>query len=684
MAPEQAVGTAGVITTAVDVYGLGAILYEALTGRPPFRAETDVATLSQILHEDPVTPRRLQPTIPRDLETICLKCLRKEPGRRYASAQELADDLRRFRTEESIQARPVGMAERVVRWCRRKPVVAGLLTALLFVFLAGLSGVLVLWRRDRYHAAEAERNADDFKREWEIAQEQRQRAEGHLRSVKERTDSLTQLGRDLCQRPGLSAAGRAVLQEALTFYEQLLPEERSNPKVCLQAARLYGTVADIHHTLGQWGKAVEAFNRQAELLSEVLAQEGPNPAHRHELASSHRRRGNALRDLGKLTEARAAYSAAAELLEQLLGEAPETAESKVALANTLLNKAGVLSATEEPEALERLHNRILKLLGDAVAAAPKNPGYKAELALALESQGLFFLNTGHGTRALSLIDDALTIRKELLSRAKMGRDFDRYLGRNYANLGRAQAAAGRPGPAEQSYREGIAHLEGLVAEFPNTPFHSIDLALTLSSLAEFLEGRQRQPEADQIRRRLVSHYEQLIANFPEHVQSYVLLGAALWDLGRYAEAVELFRKALKRDPESPMALNSLAWSLATSPEAVSRNPAEAVRLAQTAVEASPQTGVYWNTLGVAHYRCGEYQASLADVEKAMRLRQGGDSFDWFFVAMLHGHLGASAEAHKWFDRAVAWMDKHQPHNAELRRFRAEAEELLTQMNKPYP
>jgi WD40 repeat protein/predicted Ser/Thr protein kinase len=173
MAPEQAAGQARAAGPPADVYALGAILYEMLTGRPPFRGATLLETLDQVRLQEPVSPRLLQPGIPRDLETICLKCLQKEPGRRYVSAAALAEDLERFRGGRPIAARPVGAVERTWRWCRRNPVLAAL-TALSLVSL--LAGAAVSW----YFALEANARARDAQISADNAREEELASQRHL------------------------------------------------------------------------------------------------------------------------------------------------------------------------------------------------------------------------------------------------------------------------------------------------------------------------------------------------------------------------------------------------------------------------------------------------------------------------------------------------------------------------
>jgi eukaryotic-like serine/threonine-protein kinase len=158
MAPEQAEGKTKEIGPAADIYSLGAILYELMTGRPPFRGETPLETIKQVVHEEPPPPSRLHAGAPKDLETICLKCLQKDPRKRYADAEQLAEDLRRFLEGKPIAARPVGRVERARKWVRRHPAVSALAAVVVLSLLVGttLSTYFALQARDRAERAESE------------------------------------------------------------------------------------------------------------------------------------------------------------------------------------------------------------------------------------------------------------------------------------------------------------------------------------------------------------------------------------------------------------------------------------------------------------------------------------------------------------------------------------------------
>jgi serine/threonine-protein kinase len=160
MAPEQALGQAEQVGPLTDVYALGVILYETLTGRPPFLATSYPEVLQQVSWDDPVPPRRLQPQVPRDLETICLRCLQKEPGRRYGSGRELADDLQRFLENRVVVARPSGPVEKLARSCRRNPLSASLLAVIVLVLLPAFAGMAWQWRVAETARAAAMRELD--------------------------------------------------------------------------------------------------------------------------------------------------------------------------------------------------------------------------------------------------------------------------------------------------------------------------------------------------------------------------------------------------------------------------------------------------------------------------------------------------------------------------------------------
>jgi tetratricopeptide (TPR) repeat protein len=255
MAPEQAAGHNREVGPLTDVYALGAILYELLTGRPPFRAATMLETIDQVRTQEPVPPRRLQPKVPRDLETICLKCLQKEPHKRYASALDLAEDVERFLKNEPIRGRPVPGWERLLKWVRRRPAAAALIVMSAVALLSAVLGSLAYLgkrARDAEQALAETRLGNDLRQlihdgetaaqasDWPKARELGERA---LAMIAPQEEALAPL-RDQAQRLRDEAAGH---QQAGDRFQQLT---RERDEVLFQAtlATGEGSQANISQT----------------------------------------------------------------------------------------------------------------------------------------------------------------------------------------------------------------------------------------------------------------------------------------------------------------------------------------------------------------------------------------------------------------------------------------------------
>ena len=450
---------------------------------------------------------------------------------------------------------------------------------------------------------------------------------------------------------------------------------------------MYSAFAYTYHWTGKWHQAVDAFRRQAELLSAMAKDEPANKEHRRQLAVCYTSCGNVLRDLGDLPEARDVYQQAVELREGLLAESSKDPANQDALANTLLNLGTVLSPQGEADEIEKLFRRVVTLQRAAVDADGQDrflPG----LALGLESLSLRLLDSGKLQEAKPAINETVEIYKQLLKVRGQDKRFNRYVARGYASQGRVLAAASEVKDAEQAYREAVKLQGPLVAQATGDPFYRMDLATTLSDWADLLKKTSRKKEAEDMLRQAIGHYTILKKGFPEArrnaldlAKNYMKLVSWLWEFGRIDEAAEPYRLALEVAPDDPVVNNELAWILATNADPRLWKPAEAVRLAQKAVKARPKVGTYWNTLGAAHYRNGDDKSAVSALELSMSLSRGGESSDWFFLAMAHWRLGDRDQARRWFDQAARWMDKHLPHDDELRRFRAEAETTLVAADK---
>jgi eukaryotic-like serine/threonine-protein kinase len=450
--------------------------------------------------------------------------------------------------------------------------------------------------------------------------------------------------------------------------------------------------------------------------------------------------GDRLWAAGRASEAEQAYRLALSRLEGLNARFPETLDYWRELAHTGFNLGLVLASTNRTQEAEQARQQVLKLLTE-VSADPRQELARQILRTQLlrryidlawhlidgvhlpqegekaSRQGLAvaekliaeFPDVAEHRRQLADLHFALgwslvhqkrfaeaanVFRQELELREKSGAGLtnqpeDRFqLSKTYNALGIALFIGGRGEETIGAFRQALAVSEKLALDLPNEPRYLDRVALDLNNLGNALRDAGRPQEAEH-------HYRKAIDLFEHHPdqkdpsnrrdQSVFGLALILSQGGRNAEAAQVYSWLLELKPDNAPACNNLAWFLATCPDPKFRDPAKAVKLAQKALDMAPKEGNHWNTLGVAHYRVGDWKAATEALEKSKELLGDTElSFNAFFLAMAHWKLDQKQEAHKWHDQAVAWMEKNKPQDEELKRFRAEAEDVLKIEKKPTP
>jgi tetratricopeptide (TPR) repeat protein len=643
MSPEQALAQRGLIDHRTDIYSLGASLYEVLTLEPAFAGIDRQELLRQIVFEEPRPPRRLNKAIPAELETIILKATEKNPQDRYATAQELADDLRRFLEDRPIRARRPSWKQMASKWARRHRGLVGLaLTALALTAAVSTVSAGLVWRAYQSEA-EQRRLAEASAR---VAREQR-------RHARQAVDKMyVQVAEKwLGSQPQMSKLQDEFLKEALRYYQAFAAEQEEDEdrEGRYERAKAYVRVANIliFGSSGQAGSAADAALRARSLL-EKLAKDFPDePGYTHELGKTHILL--AFTSEGPQEEEKE-YRRSVALLEGLVTRFPAEPDYRLSLARSLSNLYHPVARIGRREEAEALCRRALALLEQLERDFGPKPDYLKAIASTSDNLAESLRRAGCFQEAAENYRKAIAVYQKLTPDSSglpeykhdLQPFFWHNLGNSYRGLGKTLGQWGKLEDAKDALAQALRIHEKLIADFPTTSHFWIAVFRDYGEQATlFWTGRQARA-ADEAHRRAQEFGDRMLATFPAY------------HLGE----------------------RELAWFLVTCPDPKYRNGQRALQLARKAADLQPRSPEAWETLATVNYRTGDYPAALGALQKAMALRPQGDGADWLLLALVHWQLRHQEEARTWYGRAVQWMGKNAPADDELLRFRAEAAALL--------
>lgn len=487
MAPEQARGSPGQVTAAADVYGLGAILYEVLTNRPPFVGATPYDVIDQVLLKDPTPPRSLRPEIPRDLETICQTAMAKEPLRRYASAALLAEDLRRFLAGEPILARHIGRVERAWLWCRRNPVLATLAGLLLVGVLALsiLTGLLV-------------RNLGKLSDTLRDVEQQRRRADTNLSDADAVLRDLSQLVSQIREtHPSFVHLKKVLLEKAIGYYAVFIRGNADRPELARQVVKAYLAKAALHKQLSQYEECLKASDAALKLAEELRASDPASNDSALAVVEARTALAEACSSLGRRREASEQRRHILELLEPLrqAGKLPPQGWG---------NLGKCLNAVANDEMLRGDHSASLATLEQAktcletaIRLDPTEPKHRRILAGILHDLGVNHRFAGDTTKSEQALRDAIAMtRKVFAAEAESGdADLQALLAGHFIELASTLTDANKIAEAEAAYLEGIAVAEKLCQAHPLVAAYWQRLGFLHTNRANLLMDEDRHAEA---------------------------------------------------------------------------------------------------------------------------------------------------------------------------------------------
>ena len=559
MAPEQARGELKNLGPSADIYSLGAMLYEMLVGRPPFLGSSPFDTIMQVIKEEPVPPSRLMGKLPVDIETICLKCLQKEPSKRYASANLLAEDCRRFIAGEPILSRPISPAERAWRWCRRNPKVAGLLATVagLLVLVAVTSTVSALTIAQERNLKEIQRqDAVDAR---EVAEAAKQRAEENEKlatdqaglSLETMQVLIDKVQTQLDEAPRTQQIKRDLLETAMEGLKKVAKKAEGSTSIEATMLSAHMRMADIFRQLGDTDDAMSEFEKSLDIARRRAAKNPNNDASQANLAV-------VLSHVGDMRQE----------LERDVDASLSCYREALAICETLHDKPPSAVGGQPPE----------KPL-DMLAEANKN------VALTL-------LKQGKPGESLPLLEKVVSLRQELVAMAPDVQSFQQTLAQAYNILGEVCFLTGDTAAALTHYDECIAQREKILAHDPGDIQGTFELAESCGNYGDVLIRLSDNAGARKLFERALAGFRGLMDLDGRNINFKIATGASSYRLGmlarragdtaeadrHFAESLALREEIAALDPLNDARRMELMLALATCGEHVRAvEIAEAVR-----------------------------------------------------------------------------------------------------------
>ncbi len=534
MSPEQAIGKSALIDHRTDVYSLGATLYELLTLRPAFPGDDGPALLRQIDQDEPRRLRQIRPELPADLETVILKAMAKRRDERYATAQDLADDLQRVLDGKPTLAKPPTVGDRIYKWVRRHHRIAAVTAVAGLLALLGLAIGTLLINREKVRA---QHNSERAKLNFDEAR-----------------DAVYQFGTRMAERladvPGAEQVRRELLLNTLDYYHRLLLQARDNETLQDDLGLTYNKIGRITAEIGSTEEAIKAHEDAAGIFEKLASNHPEVPEHRRNLALCRNHIGLLSSRTGEIETASRAFDDAIELQKRLVAESPEAAQYQADLALSLNNLGLLQSQTGRNDLAEASFREAIRRQLDLSSAMPDDASQYRNLAASYNNLGALRAATDP-LQAVKWYEKAQACQEKAVAASPGMAEYERDLALTCNNLGAAQSRAQRTSDAVNSYGRAIEIQRRLVAAAPSHKLYRRDLAVSWNNLGLVHSGLSHADEAQQSFRQALAIQEPLAAQCPNDtsLQSslggiYNNLGIVLEGSGQQEAAAEAYKTAL--------------------------------------------------------------------------------------------------------------------------------------------